>query len=379
MIAPTTPSTHPAGTLEASPSRLISLDALRGFTIAAMLLVNFPGDGDHVYHPLQHTRWNGLSFTDLIAPLFLFIIGVSIVFAYAKRLESGAPRGKLYRKIIVRSVKIFAVGMFLNLLPTFDVANLRWTGTLHRIAFVFLICSVIFLNTNWKQQAWIGVLTLVVYWLALTQIPTPGYGKVMLEPGANLVAWFDSLYLPGRMWKGTWDPESILSTFPSAVSGLTGMLAGRLLVGRLPRLEKVAYLMTVGLFTAAAGYGWNLTFPSNENLWTSSFVLITSGFAALLLGAIYFLVDILGRTQGTQPGIIFGANAIAVYVMGDLLSTPFYYLKFGGHSLNEYGVSALTSLGFDPRFASMGYALFFVAVNFLPAYLLYRKRIFIKL
>ncbi|GAB3257578.1 lpg1661 family Dot/Icm T4SS effector [Larkinella harenae] len=372
-------ATARADELKPAPNRLISLDALRGFTIAAMLLVNFPGDGDHVYPPLQHTRWNGLSFTDLIAPLFLFIIGISIVFAYSKRLASGAPKGDLYQKIIVRSVKIFAVGMFLNLLPTFDFANVRWTGTLHRIAFVFLICSFIYLNTNWKQQAWIGMLTLVAYWLALTQIPTPGYGKVMLEPGANLVAWFDNQYLPGRMWQGTWDPESILSTFPSAVSGITGLLAGRLLISDLSRLENVAYLMTIGLFTAIAGYWWNLIFPCNENLWTSSFVLITSGFAALLLGAVYFLVDILGRTNGTKMGLIFGANAIAVYVMGDLLSILFYYLKFGARTLNEHGVSALTNLGFDPRFGSMLYALLFVAVNFIPAYILYRKKIFIKL
>ncbi|MFC5408849.1 acyltransferase family protein [Larkinella bovis] len=379
MITPTNQSIPPTEVLSSGPNRLISLDTLRGFTIAAMLLVNFPGDGQHVYHPLQHTTWNGLSFTDLIAPFFLFIIGVSIVFAYSKRLESGAPKGGLYRRIIVRSLKIFAVGMFLNLLPTFDFSNLRWTGTLHRIAFVFLICSVIFLNTNWKQQLWIGIVTLVAYWLAVTQIPTPGYGKVMLEPGINLVAWFDNLYLPGRMWQGTWDPESILSTFPSVVSGLTGLLAGRLLISGLSQLEKVAYLMTVGLFTAAAGYLWHLTFPCNENLWTSSFVLITSGFAALLLGAVYFLVDILGRTGGTRPGIIFGANAIAVYVMADLLSIIFYYLKFGGQSLNEHAVRSITSLGFDPRFSSMCYALFFVAVNFIPAYMLYRKKIFIKL
>ncbi|MGA0555244.1 acyltransferase family protein [Larkinella sp. VNQ87] len=379
MLPQTNPLPPPIDAPEPAPTRLISLDALRGFTIAAMLLVNFPGDGDHVYHPLQHTKWNGLSFTDLIAPFFLFIIGVSIVFAYSKRLESGAPKGDLYRKIVWRSVKIFVVGMVLNLLPTFDFANIRWTGTLHRIAFVFLICSVIYLNTNWKQQAWIGALTLVVYWLALTQIPTPGVGKVMLEPGVNLVAWFDSLYLPGRMWQGTWDPESILSTFPSAVSGVTGMLAGRLMISNRTRLEKVAYLMTIGLFTAVAGYLWNLTFPSNENLWTSSFVLITSGFAALLFGAVYFLVDILGKTGGIQPGIIFGANAIAVYVLGDLLSIVFYYLKFGEHSLNEHGVNVITSLGFDSRFASMMYALFFVGINFIPAYFLYRKKIFIKL
>jgi predicted acyltransferase len=379
MITQTNKLTPPAGVLEPTPNRLISLDALRGFTIAAMVLVNFPGDGDNVYFQLQHTKWNGLSFTDLIAPFFLFIIGVSITLAYAKRLESGDPKGEMYKKIVLRSAKIFAVGMFLNLLPAFDFSDIRWTGTLHRIAFVFLICAVLFLNTNWKQQAWIGAITLVVYWLALTMIPTPGVGKVMLEPGVNIVAWFDNLYLPGRMWQGTWDPESILSTIPSAVSGITGMLAGRLMISQLTRNEKVNYLMTAGLFTAALGFFWNLTFPTNENLWTSSFVLVTSGFAALLLGAVYFIVDILGHTKGTKPGIMFGANAITVFVLADVLSILFYYLKFGGYSLNQHGVTALTSVGFDPRFASMAYALFFVCVNFIPAYILYRRKIFIKL
>ncbi|GAB3936736.1 acyltransferase family protein [Larkinella terrae] len=379
MITPTNQSVPSTELLASSPNRLISLDALRGFTIAAMVLVNFPGDGEHVYFQLQHTKWNGLSFTDLIAPFFLFIIGVSITLAYAKRLESGDPKGEMYKKIIIRAVKIFAVGMFLNILSTFSFSDIRWTGTLQRIAFVFLICAFLFLNTTWRQQAWIAIVTLVVYWLALTLIPTPGYGKVMLEPGANLVAWFDNLYLPGRMWQHTWDPESILSTFPSAVSGITGLLAGRLMISPLSRNEKVNYLMTAGVFTAAAGFFWNLTFPLNENLWTSSFVLVTSGFAALLLGAVYFLVDILGKTGGTKPGIIFGANAITVFVLADVFSILFYSLKFGGHSLNEHGVAALTGLGFDPRFASMAYALFFVGINFIPAYILYRRKIFIKL
>ncbi|WP_128545152.1 acyltransferase family protein [Larkinella soli] len=379
MITQTNRPNPPTDAGRTASDRLVSLDALRGFTIAAMILVNFPGDGDHVYHPLQHTRWNGLSFTDLIAPTFLFIIGVSIAFAYSRRLASGEPKGGMVRKIVVRSLKIFAVGMFLNLLPDFNFADLRWTGTLHRIALVFLLCALLFLNTDWKKQAWIGAFVLVAYWLALTLIPTPGYGRVLLEPGKNLVAWFDSLYLPGRMWQGTWDPESILSTFPSAVSGITGMLAGRLMLSGLSRNEKVNYLMTAGLFSAALGYVWGLTFPVNENLWTSSFVLVTSGFAALLLGAVYFLVDVLGRTGGTRPGIIFGANAIAVYVLADLLALVFYGARFGGKSLNEHGVSLLTGLGCDPRLASMLYALCFVGINFIPAWMLYRRKIFIRL
>jgi len=370
-------------------NRLISLDALRGFTIAAMLMVNFPGSEEHVFFTLRHTKWNGLSFTDLVAPIFLFVVGVSIVLAYSKSRIGVANAGfqnarvtnasKLYRKIVIRSLKIFAVGMFLNLMPTFDFNDIRWTGTLHRIAFVFLGCAVLFLNTNWKQQAWTGAIILVVYWLALTLIPTPGMGKVMLEPGFNLVAWFDTQFLPGKMWQGTWDPESILSTFPSIVSGISGMLAGRLLQSKLTPNEKVNYLMTAGVFSAALGYFWGLGFPVNENLWTSSFVLVTSGFACLLLGALYFMVDILGKTKGTQPGIIFGANAIAVYVLGDILALFFYGAKFGEHSLNEHAVNGLITLGATPNLASLLYALFFVSVNFIPAYFLYRKKIFIKL
>ena len=362
-----------------APNRLIALDVLRGFTIAAMIVANFPGSEEFVYFTLRHSKWNALSFTDLIAPVFLFIVGVSIAVAYTRYVVQHRPKGELYRKIIVRSLKIFAVGMFLNLLPDFDMATIRWTGTLHRIAIVFLVCGILFLNTTWKQQAWIASLTLVAYWLAMTQIPTPDEGKIILEPGRNLAAWLDRKYLPGRMWQGTWDPEGILSTFPSIVTGITGMLAGRWIISSISPLEKIAYLMIVGLFTAIVGYFWGLTFSVNENLWTSSFVLVTSGLAALLLGALYFLIDIQGHTTGTQLGIIFGANAIAVYVLADVLALFFYRMKVDGLSLNEHIVHSLSVTGIQPELASLLYALFFMGVNFIPAYILYRNKLFIKL
>ncbi|GHB78316.1 acyltransferase family protein [Persicitalea jodogahamensis] len=359
--------------------RLISLDALRGFTIAAMITVNFPGLEKYVYPPLHHTAWNGLTFTDLIAPIFLFVIGVSIALAYSRRLDQNAPKAELHRKIIIRALKIFAVGMFLNLMPDFDFADARWTGTLHRIAFVFLFCGLLFLHTNWREQAWIGALVLVLYWLAMTLIPTPGVGEVMLEPGVNLAAWIDQQLLPGRMWQGNWDPEGILSTFPATVTGITGMLAGRLLLSKYSPNEKANYLMAAGLLSSALGYGWSLTFPLNEGLWTSSFVLLTSGFASMLLGALYFVVDILGRRWGTGVGVIFGANAITVYVLADVFALFFYGLLFGNQTLNELTVNAMISAGFVPKFASMVYALAFTAVNFIPAYILYKRKIFIKL
>jgi len=359
--------------------RLISLDALRGFTIAAMIVVNYPGSEDSVYFTLRHTLWNGLSFTDQVAPYFLYFVGASIVFAYSKRVAEGTPRSLLYKKILFRSLKIFAVGMFLNMLPYFDFHNIRWTGTLQRIAIVFCISAILYLNTNWKQQAWIAAILLIGYWLALTCIPTPSVGKVMLEPGINIVAWVDTKFLPGKMWRGTWDPESILTNITSVVSCITGMLAGRLMLSDKTPNEKVNYLMTAGVFLSIAGYFVGLIFPVNENLWTSSFVLVTSGFASLLFGAFYFLVDIKGKTWGTKPGIIFGANAIAIYFLAEIWALIFYETKFGGVSLNTRFVDALSNAGAAPKFASLIYALLFVGLNFIPAWVLYKKKIFIKL
>jgi len=359
-------------------TRLTSLDAMRGFTIAAMILVNYPGN-EHIFQPLEHAAWNGLTPTDLIFPFFLFIVGVSIVLAFNKALDQGTPKRTLYQKIVFRAIKIFAVGIFLTLLPYFDFAELRVTGVLQRIAVVFLVCAFLFLNASPRVLAWIGVITLVGYWLAMTLIPTPGQGRVVLEPGNNLAAWVDSKLLPGRMWQGTWDPEGILSTFPSFVTCIGGMLAGRVLLSGRSHYEKAVLLLVSGFCAVAIGYVWHLAFPVNKNLWTSSFVMVTGGLAALVLGSAYYLVDIRQFTRGTLPGIIFGANAITVYFIADVLSYLFYLVPFGGAPLNQQVCEGLTHMGMAPKVASVLYALMFVVVNFIPAYVLYRKKIFIKL
>jgi len=360
-------------------SRNTALDAMRGFTIAAMILVNYPGTWEHVFPPLLHAEWHGITPTDIIFPFFLFIVGVSIALAYSKRLNQGTAKSILYQKILVRTLKLFAVGVVLNLIPDFDFGDIRWAGVLQRIAIVFLACAFLFLNSNWKTQAWIGAAILILYWLAMTMIPTPTVGRVMLEPGENLAAWVDSLYLPGRKWQGTWDPEGILSTFPAIATGITGLLAGKMFLSSHAADKKANYLMALGLLSLVVGYLWSLDFPVNKNLWSSSFVMLTSGLAALVLGAVYFVVDILGHRKGTAPGIIFGANAIAVYVLADLLSLIFYRMNFNGQPLNQAFVRALIQTGIQPEMASLLYALLFVGINFIPAYLLYKSRIFIKL
>ena len=362
--------------------RLLSLDAFRGFTIAAMILVNFPGNGDHVFSPLQHTHWNGISFTDLIAPFFLFIVGVSIAFAYTKRLEAGIPVRSMYGKLFSRALKIFAVGMFLNLLgilDDFSFSELRWTGTLHRIAIVFLVCGLLFLKTGWKTQAITGAVILIGYWLAMTLIPTPGYDRAMLEPGINLAAWVDSKWMPGAMWQGTWDPEGILSTFPSIVTGITGMLVGTLILGKKSQEHKVMTLFTIGFVTAIVGVIWSWVSPLNENLWTSSFVLFTSGLACMTLAGSLFLIDILHYKKVANFGIIYGSNAITIYVLADIFALFFYGLQLGGASLNDHYFNFFTALGGAPKIISMTYALIYVGINFIPAWVLYKRNIFIKL
>lgn len=360
--------------------RLISLDAFRGFTIASMILVNYPGTWQHVYPPLLHVDWHGITPTDLIFPFFLFIVGVAIAYAYTKRIASGAPMRDLYIKLITRSLKIFAVGIFLNLYPYFNFADLRVAGVLQRIAVVFLICGFIFLKTTWKTQLIIGIVILIGYWLAMTLIPTPGFDKPMLEPGKNLAAWFDSKFLPGRMWQETWDPEGILSTLPSLVTTISGMLAGVFLLSNRSWERKVIYLMVTGFLLTSAGAMWHYVFPINKNIWTSSFVLFTSGMALMTLGSMIFAVDILGYKKWTRFGVIYGSNAISVYVLAWILSYFFYRMPIGELSLNRHFVELFANnLGMAPKFVSMTYALLYVGITFIPAYILYRKKIFIKL
>ena len=359
--------------------RLISLDAFRGFTIAAMIMVNNPGSWDHVYPPLLHADWHGITPTDLIFPFFIFIVGVSIALAYTKQLRAGVPKKSMYRKIVFRSLKIFIVGILLWLFPKFDLEHIRYAGVLQRIAIVFLVSAFLFLNSKWKTQVIVSVILLIGYWMAMALIPTPGYGKPMLEPGINLAAWLDSRFLPGVMWQKTWDPEGYLSTLPSIVTGISGLLAGHLILSKLPQERKVIYLFSFGFLAFAAGYMWNYVFPINKNIWTSSFVMVTLGLAAMVLAISMFFVDIMGRTRLTKPGIIFGSNAIAVYVLSDVWEQFFYKIKFGGNSLSEYFMDLFAAAGWSLKFGSMLYSFLFICFNFIPAWILYRKKIFIKL
>ena len=250
---------------------------------------------------------------------------------------------------------------------------------MQRIAIVFLVSALLFLNTKWKTQAIIAALLLVGYWLVMVLIPTPGFEKPMLEPGANLAAWFDSKFLPGYLWQKTWDPEGLLSTLPAIATGITGILAGHIILSEKSQEQKVIVLFSAGFFALIIGFFWNYLFPINKSIWTSSFVMATSGLAAMVLAASIYFVDILGRTRFTKPGIIFGANAITVYVLSDVWRLLFYNLKITGTTLNVHFLNIFESAGWSMKFGSFLYAVIFIGFNFIPAWILFRKKIFIKL
>ena len=361
------------------PKRLLSLDAFRGFTIDAMILVNYPGSWSHVYPPLLHAPWNGLTPTDLIFPFFLFIVGVSISLAYTKLRQKGISKKSLYGKILFRTLKIFLVGLLLNYIHHFQLDELRYAGVLQRIAIVFLVCSLLYLNLKWRAQLYIGAGILILYWLVMVLIPTPGYARPMLEPGANLAAWIDSQFLPGKLWQETWDPEGILSTFPAMVSCIMGMLTGQLILGKKEQESKINWMFLLGTLALISGYVWSWFFPVNKNLWTSSYVLVTGGMAMLVLAACIFRVDMHNNTYFARLGIVFGSNAITIYVLADVLSFIFNQMPLGGSSLNVHFVALANDTFFSHKFLSLLYAMLYVGLMYMPAWWLYKRKIFIKL
>lgn len=395
--------------------RLISLDVLRGLTIAGMIIVNDPGSWSHVYAPLLHADWHGITPTDLVFPFFLYIVGVSITLAYTKRLQSGRPKGSMIQKIVRRTLIIFFLGLFLWLFPKFDFSGIRFPGVLQRIALVFFACAMLFLYSDWKMQLRVCIGLLVGYWLLMAFVPVPideviqgalasgqvkaqagmldigsiqsiseGWIAANLEPGTNMEAWLDRRLIPGRMWQYTWDPEGILSTFPSIATGICGMLAGHLILSKkLSQHKMLIWLFVAGFGAYLLGCIWDWFFPINKNLWTSSYVLYTAGLATLSLAASIWIVDVLGhRNLLTWLGMIFGANAIVAYVLhgtlGDLFITNF------GSSTDPFLIKSwffdgLVNLGLPPKLSSLMWALFYTILCFLPVWWLYKRKIFVKI
>ncbi len=382
MAETTATASSPTHLKDSKPTkqRLLSLDVLRGITIIGMIVVNTPGSWSYVYPPLQHAEWHGFTPTDLVFPFFLFMVGISITLALGRRVASGVPLAGVVTKIVKRFFIIYALGLFLALFPAFDFENLRYVGVLPRIAVVYLVCSLLFLKLSWRGVAWLSGITLVAYWLAMILIPVPGVGPANLEPGTNLAAWLDELLVPGRMYRVTWDPEGFLSTFPAIVTGFTGVLTGYWLRSSKSVEQKIIGMMVAGVLACLVGYLWHQSFPVNKNLWSSSYVLVSSGMALLLLGTLYWFIDVKHYRSWTPFFVAFGMNAITAYVLHGTLIDAFHIsINEAEKTLRGSSFQGLVSLGLVPEMASFVWAILYLLLCFIPIWIMYRRNIIVKI
>ncbi len=356
-------------------TRLASVDAFRGLTVAGMILVN--AQGPQAFETFQHEEWHGANFADLIFPFFLFIVGVSVVLSLSS--ITTRPGWKVWGKVLFRVLKLFLLGIALNMLFAWVFYNhgLRIAGVLQRIAIVYLACVMAFFYLNWKQQLVLGGSVLILYGLAMTFIPVPDTAQGVMDPGKNLAAWIDNYLLPGRFFAGSWDPEGILSTIPAIVTGISGLLAGYLIRSKLSLENKVILLFLFGFLSYILGNLWGLSFPINKHLWTSSFVLFTSGLAMMTLAAIIWLIEVRNYRRWFQWGVVFGMNAIFAYVMHEALYDLSFVLIAPKTSVNSAIMSAFETF-LSPKLASCAFGIGFVLLCYGAAYLLYRKKIFLK-
>ncbi|MCB2378324.1 heparan-alpha-glucosaminide N-acetyltransferase domain-containing protein [Hymenobacter sp. BT635] len=373
------PTTQPA-------PRLVSLDVFRGLTVMAMLLVNNPGDWGHIYAPLAHAEWHGCTPADLIFPFFLFIVGVSIVYALdsARRTQ---PHGPLLRRIGRRAAVLFGLGLFASLFLYWELATVRIPGVLARIALVFLGCGILFLKTTWRQQLGVLAVLLIGYNLLLQLVPVPGVGAASLGPETNLGAWLDRLLLgEAHLWKisKTWDPEGILGTLPAIGTGLLGLLAGRWLRCSGPdAATKVAWLFVASGAALLLGLIWSSWLPLNKSLWTSSYVLYTGGLAGMGLATLYWLCDVQGYRRGLKPFLAYGVNAITVFFLSSLLARSLNMWQVAGPggpvSMKDFLYQTLLVPVFpDPYLASLAGGVACVLIWLAVLWIMYERRIIIK-
>jgi predicted acyltransferase len=380
-----------------SSGRLQSLDAFRGFTIAAMLLVNNPGDWSHLYPQLAHAQWNGWTFTDWIFPFFLFICGVSMSLSLGQLAQAGTDRGTLLKKLCVRAGFVFLIGLALNLYPDFNFQNVRIPGVLQRIALCVLFASPIVLFFNWRQQCWWIVGLLGLYSALMLLVPVPDASGAMaigvLEPGRDFGAFVDRALLNGHLWVAskTWDPEGLVSTLPALCSLLFGVLAGHWIARAVPKAEKTVWLLIAGLTGLWLGAMLDAVFmPINKSLWTVSFCIFMTGWALILFGVFYWLLDTnnspVVRRQFARllrPCVIYGMNSLFIFALSGLLAKTLLAIKIPQSddslmSLKAVLYAPLQALPISPLNASLLYAILFNLLMFGLAWWMWHRRWFVK-
>ena len=378
--------------------RLVSLDVFRGFTMAAMVLVNNGGDGNHLYPQLAHSYWHGWTFTDWIFPFFLWISGMSTTYAVAVRRSRGATTQDLVLQVLRRSALIFLIGVFLNGFPfgmigdsAFSFATWRIPGVLQRIAICYLLGSLLYLWLPARRLWYVIAGLFLAYWLMMEFLPVPGVGAGSWERGRNFAAYIDEVVIGSHAYMRTrpWDPEGIISTLPALGTFLFGVLAGNFLRGaKSSAEEKTSWFFVSGCILLVASVVLDMWVPINKRLWTPSYAMMMAGWAHLVFASCYFLIDVKGIRKGTTPFLVFGMNAIFIYAVSSVLESLVDVVTVA--SVGPAGEATRISVKamlmqhvfapvLSPYNASLAYALSFVFIMYLLGLILWKKKWFVKI
>jgi predicted acyltransferase len=361
--------------------RLAALDAFRGLTIAAMILVNNPGSWSYVYPPMRHAEWIGCTPTDLIFPFFLFIVGVAMWYSFKKFDHKPTP--EVWKKIIIRAALIFLIGLFLNAFPFFgkDFTTFRIMGVLQRIAVAFLFGAVICMSIPRRHLHWVAAAILLGYWALLAFFG--GDDPYGLE--TNIARQIDLAILgENHVWHGfglAFDPEGLASTIPAVATVIIGFLIGAYIDRTQMRRPAFSSLVAIGMTGVGLGIVWGQSFPIIKGLWTSSYVVYTAGLATLLLALFLWLIDMKGYKRWAQPFIVFGLNPLFIFALSGILIRVMIMIKIGSGigttSLHGAIYQELAAM-FGDMNGSLGFAILFVILHWMIAWWMYRKKIFIK-
>ncbi len=377
--------------------RLLSLDVFRGFTIAAMVLVNNPGDWAHIYAPLRHAVWHGWTFTDWIFPFFLFICGVSLTFSTARALAVGTSKRIVMRKLWRRAAIIMLIGLTLNFIPAFSFETLRYPGVLQRIGLCIGMAAPIVLFCGLRAQIALTFGLMAVYAAVMLLLPISDANGVVaagaLEPGRDVGAFIDRALMSGHLWtqSKSWDPEGLFSSLPAVATLLFGVFTGRWLQSASAPAAKAAWMMVAGLLSLWVGVILDVALmPINKSLWTPSYVVFMTGWALLLFAVSYWLIDGCdssrvrrGAATVARPLEIYGQNALFIFAFSGLIAKMLGYFKVQSDTGTLISVKAglvalLSQLPLSPVHVSLLFAVLLNLTMLGVAAWLWRRKIFIK-
>jgi len=360
-----------------SRKRLLSIDALRGFTMLWII-----GGGAFIrsfeqvwknpftltlHEQMEHAGWQGFRFLDLIFPLFLFIVGVVLPFSVLRRLEKGESLGNTYRHVLKRTIILIILGLINYGLLRFDWEQMRWSSVLGRIGICYFFACILLIHTNWRIQAVIAAAIMILYWAAVMFIPVPGHGPGVLTPEGCLTTYLDQLIIPGKFGLGLYDRQGILSTFTSLSTTLLGVLAGHWLRSVRSPQRKTLGLIGAGIAGLIVGYGWGQYFFISRNVWTSSFVLVSAGWSCLLLAVFYWVIDVKRCRKWAFFFVVIGMNAIAIWCAQR-------FIDFGAIASFFVGGAAKHAGAYQPIILSFCTLM----TKWLALWFLYRNKIFFK-